>query len=478
MGVVLESRSKRARRAPQKNQSRTLIYLAGAVFFIKLIIIFNVPGNAWLGADGENYISAYNALVKDGIFSSERLLHYWPAGYPLFLLLLSFFSESWLFATLTILQSAIYSFATAFLAQQLLKTKFNKYSFFVFILIILNPTLSLSSIVIGYESLAASGLLIILALLVQDVTCIKKDLFIRNLLLASFTVAFISFFQPRLLLSGLVALIIWVLVRRPVKAAVFSIIIATTIVAIAPGTLIIRNQKANNFSVVSTNLGVTMNLGAGDKANGAYDLSSDYGVKCSEVLGDAAAQDRHLVSCVVKWYFNNPQKSGRLFLNKSLYFWSPWTNNGFLGESPLGSMNRNPWLQINPIVSIAKNSAEGENLFYGTIGKAVAWLWMTASLFVMAIGFFSLWRVNGIERLIAFSAMSQILLNWLVSLGTLGDHRQRLPILGLSIFFQAIGIKTIIKGRKNILTQGSLMPKRAAKRLSSSDELKKTVSQQ
>ena len=478
MGVALLSRSKRIRLAPQKNQVRTLLYLAVAVFVIKLVIIFNVQGHAWLGADGESYVSAYDALVKDGVFSTDRLLHYWPAGYPLFLLLLSFFGKSWLFATLTILQSAIYSFATFFLAQQLLKTKFSKYSFFVFILIILNPTLSLSSIVLGYESLVASGLLIILALLVQDVTCIEKDLFIRNLLLTSSIIAFVSFFQPRLLLSSLVALIIWALARRSIKTAVFSIIIATTIVAIAPGVLIFRNQKANNFSAVSTNLGVTMNIGAGDKANGAYDISRDYGVKCSEVLGDAAAQDRHLVSCVVRWYLNNPQKSGQLFINKSLYFWSPWTNNGFLGESPLGSMKRNPWQKINPIVNIAKNSVEGENLVNGKTGKAVAWLWMTACLFVMVIGFFSLWRTNGIERLIAYSAMSQILLNWLVSLGTLGDHRQRLPILGLSIFFQAIGIKTIFKGRKSILTRGALMPEKSGKKVISDDKLKKTISKQ
>ncbi|MFM7986047.1 MAG: hypothetical protein ACKPKO_42710, partial [Candidatus Fonsibacter sp.] len=88
-----------------------------------MITIFNIQGNAWLGADGENYISAYEALVKDGLFSSERLLHYWPAGYPIFLLILSFFGKSWLFATLTILQSLIYSAVVFYFAYQLSKTK-------------------------------------------------------------------------------------------------------------------------------------------------------------------------------------------------------------------------------------------------------------------------------------------------------------------------------------------------------------------
>ena len=135
-----------------------------------VIIIANIQGNAWYGADGENYISGYEALVSDGLFSSKEVLHYWPAGYPILILLLSFFGKSWVFATLSIFQSAFYSFACYFFATQLSKTKFKNYSYFVFLLIILNPTLSLFSISIAYENLVASGLLIVLALLITSVS--------------------------------------------------------------------------------------------------------------------------------------------------------------------------------------------------------------------------------------------------------------------------------------------------------------------
>jgi len=108
LGVSLASKSKRAAMNPKRGLKKKFVYWAVAIFIIKLITIFNIQVNAWLGADGENYILAYEALVKDGLFSSERLLHYWPAGYPIFLLILSFFGKSWLFATLTILQSLIY----------------------------------------------------------------------------------------------------------------------------------------------------------------------------------------------------------------------------------------------------------------------------------------------------------------------------------------------------------------------------------
>ena len=131
------------------------------IFIAKLVVLANIPGGFWNAADGDNYIKGVEALINDGIFAKEINLTYWPAGYPLFLLLLSFFGESWLFATLTILQSAIYSFDTFFFAQQLLKTKFSKYSFLVFILIILNPTLSLSTLAIGYEAPIAACFMMI-----------------------------------------------------------------------------------------------------------------------------------------------------------------------------------------------------------------------------------------------------------------------------------------------------------------------------
>ena len=98
----MASKSKRARMAPQQNLQRKFVYWALAVLSIKLAIIFRIQGmytgsgnavyfvdGAWLGADGENYLTGYNALVKDGIFSSESILNYWPAGYPLIILSLS-----------------------------------------------------------------------------------------------------------------------------------------------------------------------------------------------------------------------------------------------------------------------------------------------------------------------------------------------------------------------------------------------------
>ena len=453
----MASKSKRARMAPQRNLAKTFLYWAIAIFIVKLIIISNIQGNAWLGADGENYVSAYEALTKDGIFSTEGLLHYWPAGYPIFLLMLSFLGESWMFVTLSVFQSLLFSYSTYFFASQLVKTKFKKYAYLVFLLILLNPTLSLASICVGYESIVASGLLIILALLIQDLTNLVSNIFIRNIVLASLTLAFISFFQPRLLLSGLAGIAIWVFVRKPFKIAISVMLISVAIVAVSPSLLMLRNQKANGFTAISTNLGITMNLGAGDKADGSYNIKGSYGVPCTTIEGNAAVQDNHLTKCVISWYLSHPLKSIKLFANKAVFFWSPWS-----GPEAVGSMARNPWLKINPMINIASNSQAGNDLVNGLTGKIISWIWLLVSFALLVLGFWQIWKAKGIERVIALFAAIQIGLNWLIAIGTLGDHRQRLPILGLSLFLQAVGIKKLFKGKNSLLTEGPDLPRKGS----------------
>ena len=131
----MASKSTRARIAPQRNLARTFRYWATTIFIIKLITILNIPESnfdilanpykidgAWLGADGENYLTGYEFLTRDGIFSKESILSYWPAGYPLILLALSLITKSWLLTTLSIFQSLIFSFTVYMFASQLART--------------------------------------------------------------------------------------------------------------------------------------------------------------------------------------------------------------------------------------------------------------------------------------------------------------------------------------------------------------------
>jgi hypothetical protein len=194
-----------------------------------------------------------------------------------------------------------------------------------------------------------------------------------------------------------------------------------------------------------------MNIGAGDNANGGY-MTEGYGVPCS-LTGSKTTQDNQRVQCVINWYLDNPVKAFALFYKKTVYFWSPWINNGFAGDVYTGTMLRNPWLKISPITNIASNQ-DGANLVYGSVGKLFSWLWLLSGLALMFYGFLVLWRQKSMERFIAFLALATITSNWLISLISIGDHRFRIPIMGLSLFLQAVGLRTLFKAGKPPMVDG------------------------
>ncbi len=458
----MASKSKRARRAPQDNLPRKFMYWAIAVLLVKFAIIFRIQGlntgsgdrvyfvdGAWLGADGENYLMGYFALLKDGIFSEESILNYWPAGYPLFIFFLSFLGKSWVLTTLSIVQSLVFSYAVYLFAIQISKTRLKKYSYLAFILIILNPTLSFSSIVIGYESITASGILISCALITKDFIEKNDKNFTKYLVINSLILSFLSFVQPRLIVSGALTLLLWIYLRKGIKTGIKSLIISFLVLAIFPASLVIRNYQALGLTSISTNLGVTMNLGAGDGATGGYGgSSSKAGVPC-KTTGDSVQQDNQRVKCVLNWYLTNPVKSVELFYNKSIYFWSPWD-----GPIANGTMARNPWLTVSPIRDIARSSEDGNKLVNGTAGKIASWVWLLSGLGLLLYGFLILWRQGSIEKLLAVLALITVGTNWAISLMTIGDHRFRIPIMGLSLFLQAIGLKTLLRGGKPAMVDG------------------------
>jgi len=440
------SKSKHARTVKQRNIDRDFMYWAIAVFTIKLIIIGNIQGGAWLGADGENYLAGYDAMAKNGIFATETILTYWPAGYPLFILLLSFIGKSFILTTLSIVQSAIYSFAAYYFATKLAKTRLKKFAYLSFFMILFNPTLSLSSIVVGYEATAAAGYLIVVGLIIKDFVQKDDKKLLSNVAIASGIFGFMSFIQPRLIVSGILINLLWILVRKPWKFASVLVMTSFAIILFFPATLIFRNHKAVGLNTISTNLGNTMNIGAGDDSHGDY-ASKDIGVGCN-TFGTEAQRDNQLVRCVLSWYASNPDKAIKLFYNKTRFFWSPWE-----GQLANGSMLRNPWLKIHPVREMQKTPG-GDKLVRGSIGFIVSWSWLLGGLGFLIYGFIVLLRLKSLERFIGSIAACAVGTSWLISLITIGDHRFRVPIMGMSLFLQAVGIRTLFKGGKPPLADG------------------------
>ena len=402
------------------------------------------PANVWYGADAENYLRSVTGLFRDGFLSTEHNLHYWPAGYPTLIWLVGVIFQGSMLAMVAILQSILYCFACVFFLDEIRQTRLVNFAWPVAIALTLNPTLALNTIAIGYELPTASFSLIGIAALMRKYRCHNSQLLDSNLWIASTSFAFATFMQPRLAILALFFLIVWFVSKFPLRLAAVGLIISMTIVLVGPALMMFRNSQAMGFIAISTNLGVTMNIGAGDKATGGY-TNSATGVKCPEVKGNDAQIDSARVKCVLKWYVNNPGKFLKLALNKAIYYWSPW-----YGPVANGTMARNPWRINHPLNETIKTQS-GAEMVFGNTGKLVSWFWLLAGIGLLFWGTRFLWLAGGVERLWGLSAFVIVLLNWLSSMATIGDHRFRIPSMTLSVVLQTIGLTSLALSKRKKL---------------------------
>jgi len=394
-----------------------------------------VPPNSWLGADGESYLRGLQGLERDGFFSTEGTLSYWPAGYPILLWAFLKLFGGFFFLAISTFQSLVFCACCIFFTLELSKTRLTKFTLPTLLILVFNPTLVFSAMSIGYESLTAS-------LVMLSVTCalrIYRNSHFRqrpiDVLTLSTSMFLMILMQPRFILFAILVGILLVFFTSRRKQMLFVLVFVLISTSLAPLLLITRNYVANDLTVISTNLGTTMSIGAGPGADGGYGVGSIHiGCPESEGLDNAAEADSKRVKCVLRWYLENPQMSLILFWNKAKFFWSPW-----FGPEANGTMARNPWRINHPFNSIV-GTPGGERLVYGAFGQIVSGVWMLSSLALIGLGFSFLWRLDGTERVFAALLVSLVVTNMLTSMLTIGDHRFRIPTMGLSLTLQAIGI--------------------------------------
>ena len=433
---VTPSRLARERKA----QVRGLLAFSLTVFFIKVTWLSSKEGRGLLGADGENYLEALSGLLSEGFFSEQGKLSYWPAGYPILMWPIAAISESNLAFIVGIIQSLIFALSIWFFASELSASSLKRFTWPTAIILSLSPTLSLNSVVIGYEVTSASLFLLAISLFLRQVRLSKSSILNWENCLAAFAISISCFMQPRILLLALGILIPFATYHYRGKAIPIFLTFSLLIVSIAPSVMIFRNYKVNGYLAISTNLGITMGIGAGPDSTGGYSNRATY-VPCEEIVGNAAEQDSHLVKCVIQWYLQNPSSAGKLFVNKFLFHWSPW-----FGPLANGTMARNPWLQFHPFAESAKTQ-EGFEIVNSGVGKTISWAWVLGSLALLIYGFFALRRRGGVSTLLAWCLFIPVLLNTGSSMGTIGDHRFRIPTLTLSILLQLFGLYAIFERR-------------------------------
>lgn len=442
-----------------KSQRRVLskfTFFAFTILLLKTFWLFNQVGRGMLGADGENYLEALNGLLEDGFFSQQNKLSYWPAGYPILMWPLAIFDLKNLAFLVGSLQSLIFAVSSVLFAYELSQISLRKFAWPALIFLNLSPTLSMNSVVIGYEVTASSLLLLAISLYLKMIRMKSKSAHSLDVVIAASALMLSTFMQPRTLVLAIGVVVPFAVFHFRAKFIGVFLIVTMAIIAIAPTILVYRNLNSNGYAAVSTNLGVTMNVGAGPLANGGYSNSAS-GVPCVSIEGNSAQQDNHRIRCVLEWYKENPSKALKLSLNKFLFFWSPW-----FGPLANGTMARNPWLSLHPFSETVKTQ-DGYEMVFGAVGKTISWLWVMVSLLLIVLGFIALRRRGGVSTLLAWMLGVPVVLNTLSSVATIGDHRFRIQTLACSVLLQVFGIyflfskKLFLRGLdgKMVLKQGS-----------------------
>ncbi len=415
---------------------RFLIAFPVLAFLIKMIIMFNLQGGAWYGADGENYTAGVDGLLNSGFFSEEPKLSYWPAGYPLLLWPLAELTVSKLFYLISAIQSLFFAYATYFFTAALRNSSLKKFPFLTSLIISFNPTLSLSTLAVGYEAPIAACFMMIIGLTVKLHSTDTNEKFWLVMAGVAGWFALAIFMQPRFLLVGALYFLYWTIKTRTIKVLALTLALSGAIMAIGPAVMIYRNSQVIDQATISTNLGVTMAIGAGDETSGGYGRTGPE-VPCAPKPPATAVTDNQRVKCVIEWYLANPVKTVKLSYNKSQFFWSPWS--GPLAE---GTMARNPWLNIAPTQNIRKTQ-DGANLINGSIGKAISYLWILGQLILLFWGYIAMRRIGVLEKTLSNLVILPVVVSWLISIGTIGDHRFRIPTMSLSLFLQAAALISI-----------------------------------
>jgi hypothetical protein len=251
--------------------------------------------------------------------------------------------------------------------------------------------------------------------------------------------ALATFMQPRFLLISIIIAILWAIKVVGTKNRIRIAAIVTAIMLVAPAIMIIRNMEVIDKATISTNLGVTMRIGAGPETSGGYGRTGPE-VPCEPKAPATTVSDNEVVICVIKWYLTNPIDTARLSFNKALFFWSPWS--GSEGE---GTMARNPWLNVSPAHQIVLSSQSGRDFVYGPIGVLVSWGWILGQMIFLFAGYRALRKAGANEKFLANVALTPVFLSWLISIGTIGDHRFRIPTMSMSIFLQVLAFLAIRK---------------------------------
>ena len=232
----MKKQSKKGSFVRLKRNSATISILTYSLtlLVVKLLWLNSQEGRGLLGADGENYLEALGGLWKDGFFSNQGKLSYWPAGYPILMWPVAELSLNNLAFYVGAIQSVIFAICVSFFCVEISKSSLKRFTWPAMHLLNLSPTLSLNSVAIGYEVTSAVIFLLVIGLYLRQIRLEKNSVLNFENFLASFALAVSCFMQPRMILLAMGILIPFAIYHFRLKLIPGFLILSLVIVSFAP----------------------------------------------------------------------------------------------------------------------------------------------------------------------------------------------------------------------------------------------------
>jgi len=426
------------------SKKQYIFYFILGITFVKIIIIFNIDpisdyykAGAWVGSDTDGYLQGANAIKSEGFFTKSDFLSYYAPGYPVFLYVIQKIFGSYLILVVSILQTLFYSFSIYFVAKQLLNSGLQLFATTFTFIALLNPTLSLSTMQLGYEGLVASICAIVLGLFIKSMSNLDIKFISFEVLTAATLMGISIWLAPRMILAAFMLVIFWAFFMKS-KSRLLSGFMAILIIVGFQSSIVMRNYIANGEYSSQTSLGNLALMGAGPLATGTY-MNSPSGIYCKTTSKEVSNQSNQRLSCAINWYIENPLNGAKLLWKKSYYLWSPW-----YGPLTGGTSAANPYYRwFHPIKSNITTQSQLD-IVTGLPGKIVSWFWIVGGWILLIIGFRYLFSNGGMPNKVGTVSAVLILSNWITALITIGDNRYRIPLMTISLLVQVIGWKNLI----------------------------------
>jgi hypothetical protein len=101
------------------------------------------------------------------------------------------------------------------------------------------------------------------------------------------------------------------------------------------------------------------------------------------------------------------------------------------------------------VQQVGSSNQEGQGLVFGGLGVVISYLWIIGQVLFLFLGYRSLRKLGRDELFFARVLITPVLVSWLLALGTIGDHRFRVPTMSMSLALQVIAFLAIRKKINN-----------------------------